>query len=158
MNTKGSASDMSEFNPRINQKKPGKSTGKPKPVCSSSCYNPVDLLRYYLYWLEILKNLKSSMTIQSKSSLFVFSPLLRATRIRGQAKLGDRKLKVNASEELVEPFVLEAFHHQVLPDLCSELISYLVTHVLLMIHFWGLTFLINTGLVNLSVSVIGVYG
>nr|XP_022316458.1 probable rRNA-processing protein EBP2 [Crassostrea virginica] len=31
MNTKGSASDMSEFNPRINQKKPGKSTGKPKP-------------------------------------------------------------------------------------------------------------------------------
>lgn len=64
MNTKGSASDMSEFNPRINQKKPGKSTGKPKLVRSISLYNPVDLLRYYLYWLELLKNLKSSMIIQ----------------------------------------------------------------------------------------------
>lgn len=34
MNTKSSALDMSEFNPNINQKKPGKTgKGKPKPVC-----------------------------------------------------------------------------------------------------------------------------
>lgn len=36
MNTKSSALDMSEFNPNINQKKPGKTgKGKPKPVCTA---------------------------------------------------------------------------------------------------------------------------
>lgn len=36
MNTKSSALDMSEFNPNINQKKPGKTgKGKPKPVCTT---------------------------------------------------------------------------------------------------------------------------